>query len=306
MSSSFPSYISAKAEGTLDTRAGELRERLRSCTLCPRQCRVDRLSGALGYCRAPAELLVSSVFAHYGEEAPLVGASGSGTIFLTHCNLKCVFCQNYEISMGGDGAPYSPRGLAAAMVELQRRGCHNINFVTPTHYVPQILESLSIAVDAGLSVPLVYNCGGYESLSAVRLLDGIVDIYMPDFKYADAETARRYSGVRDYPGAAKAALREMYRQVGDLALDGRGVAQRGLLVRHLVLPDDLAGTAEVVAFLATLSPRTYLNIMPQYRPCYLAREHPPLARRPSGDEMARAFRLARAAGLTRLDGVGGC
>jgi putative pyruvate formate lyase activating enzyme len=217
-----------------------------------------------------------------------------------------VFCQNFEISQRGDGEVVSPPRLAEMMLELQERGCHNINFVTPTHQLFQILQSLPVAIEGGLRLPLVYNCGGYESLPALRLLDGIVDIYMPDFKYADAETALRYSGVEDYPDVAEAALREMHRQVGDLALDERGVARRGLLVRHLVLPNDLAGTAEVVEFLAQLSPRTYLNIMGQYRPCYRAREHPPLARRPSADEMARAFRLARAAGLTRLDGVAGC
>jgi putative pyruvate formate lyase activating enzyme len=252
------------------------------------------------------EAVVSSYGPHFGEEAPLVGAGGSGTIFLTRCNLQCVFCQNFEISQRGAGEIVSPPRLAAMMLELQGRGCHNINLVTPTHQLFQFLQALPIAIERGLNLPLVYNCGGYESLSALRLLDGVVDIYMPDFKYADADTALRYSGVENYPDSAKAALREMHRQVGDLALDQRGVARRGLLVRHLVLPNDLAGTAEVAAFLAKLSPRTYLNVMGQYRPCYLAREHPPLARRPSGDEMERAFRLARDAGLTRLAGAPGC
>jgi len=303
---SWPAYRALHDTGELLRRVAAARALTAACRVCPRECGARRLEGSAGACGVGSEAVVSSYGPHFGEEAALVGTGGSGTIFLARCNLQCVFCQNFEISQRGEGEIVSPPRLAGMMLELQRRGCHNINLVTPTHQLFQILQALPMAIERGLNLPLVYNCGGYESLSALRLLDGIVDIYMPDFKYADAETARRYSGVRDYPGAAKAALREMYRQVGDLAPDGRGVAQRGLLVRHLVLPDDLAGTAEVVAFLATLSPRTYLNIMPQYRPCYLAREHPPLARRPSGDEMARAVRLARAAGLTRLDGVGGC
>jgi len=301
--SSLPSYISAKAEGTLDTRAGELRERLRSCTLCPRQCRVDRLSGALGYCRAPAELLVSSVFAHYGEEAPLVGASGSGTIFLTHCNLKCVFCQNYEISMGGDGAPYSPRGLAAAMVELQRRGCHNINFVTPTHYVPQILEGLSIAVDAGLSVPLVYNCGGYESLEVIRALDGIVDIYMPDIKFLTPEAAQHYCNAPDYPDVVKEVVKEMQRQVGDLVTDESGIARKGLIIRHLVMPALVENTREVLSFVRTeVSRDAFVNVMAQYHPCHRAFEYPEIARRPTMKEYGDALEYARMIGLTRAVG----
>jgi putative pyruvate formate lyase activating enzyme len=189
------------------------------------------------------------------------------------------------------------------MLELQRLGCHNINFVTPTHQIVPILHTLSRAIDGGLRLPLVYNCGGYESVETLRLLDGIVDIYMPDLKYADAETARRYSGVEGYPAVATAAVREMHRQVGDLTLNGGGVARRGLLVRHLVLPNELAGTAEVIRFLAELSPQTYLNVMDQYRPCYQAHEHPPLSRRPTRQELERALDLAKAAGLTRLDGA---
>jgi putative pyruvate formate lyase activating enzyme len=221
---------------------------------------------------------------------------------MAHCSLECVFCQNFDISHGGEGEIVSWERLARMMLELQRAGCHNINFVTPTHQVFPILNALSVAIEGGLRLPLVYNCGGYDSLETLRILDGIVDIYMPDFKYGDAAVGKRYSGVDDYPDVAKAALREMHRQVGDLTLEGRGVARRGLLVRHLVLPNDLAGTAEVVAFLSELSPDTYLNLMGQYRPCYRAHEHPALARRPNAAEMERAFRLARAAGLRRLDG----
>jgi putative pyruvate formate lyase activating enzyme len=303
---SWPSYHALYDAGEMPRRIEAARALTAVCRVCSRECGALRLDGSAGACGVGSDPVVSSYGPHFGEEAPLVGTGGSGTIFLTRCNLQCVFCQNFEISQRGDGEVVSPPRLAEMMLELQERGCHNINFVTPTHQLFQILQSLPVAIEGGLRLPLVYNCGGYESLPALRLLDGIVDIYMPDFKYADAETALRYSGVENYPDAAEAALREMHRQVGDLALDERGVARRGLLVRHLVLPNDLAGTAEVVEFLAQLSPRTYLNIMGQYRPCYRAREHPPLARRPSAHEMARAFRLARAAGLTRLDGVAGC
>jgi len=302
---SWPSYRALHESGELHRRIEVARALTAECRVCPRECCARRLQGATGTCGVGDEAVVSSYGPHFGEEAPLVGVGGSGTIFLARCNLQCVFCQNFEISQRGDGEVVPPARMAAMMLELQRLGCHNINFVTPTHQVFQILRALPIAIEGGLRLPLVYNCGGYESLQALRLLDGIVDIYMPDFKYADAETAKRYSGVEDYPGVAKAALREMHRQVGDLTLDGRGVARRGLLVRHLVLPNDLAGTGEAVTFLAQLSANTYLNIMGQYRPCYRALEHPPLARRPHAEEMERAFRLARAAGLTRLDGVAG-
>jgi putative pyruvate formate lyase activating enzyme len=256
----------------------------------------------MGVCGAGGEAVIASSGPHFGEEAPLVGMGGSGTIFLTHCNLQCVFCQNSDISQRGAGAVVSAAQLARVMLELQRLGCHNINFVTPTHQAFQILSALPLAIDGGLALPLVYNCGGYESLETLQLLDGIVDIYMPDFKYAEAETGRRYSGVNDYPARVRPAVREMHRQVGDLVLDGRGVAQQGLLVRHLVLPHDLAGTAQVVAFLAELSRNTYVNIMGQYRPSYRARAYPPLTRRLTVAEMEGALRLARAAGLHRLAG----
>lgn len=290
-------------------RAGELRRRILAlqaltaeCRLCPRACQARRFQGATGTCGAGSQALVSSYGPHFGEEGPLVGQGGSGTIFLARCNLQCVFCQNFEISQRGEGESVAPERLARIMLDLQGLGCHNINLVTPTHQIFHILQALPVAIEGGLTLPLVYNCGGYESLEALRLLDGIVDIYMPDVKYADAEVAQRFSGVPAYPEAAKAAVREMHRQVGDLALGARGVARRGLLVRHLVLPEDLAGTDDVVAFLADLSPRTYLNIMGQYRPCHRAREFPALARRPNAAEMARAFGAARAAGLHRLDG----
>ncbi len=300
---SWPAYLDVCRSGDLPRRIDAARTLLDGCRLCPRACGAERLRGGVGACGVGGEAVVSSYGAHFGEEAPLVGSGGSGTIFFTRCNLACVFCQNADISQRGEGQVVSAAGLARVMLDLQRQGCHNINLVTPTHQVFQILQALPLAVEGGLALPLVYNCGGYESLETLALLDGIVDVYMPDFKYGDAEVARRYSGVADYPAVAAAALREMRRQVGDLALDGRGVARRGLLVRHLVLPNDLAGTAEVVRILAQLSPDTYLNVMGQYRPRYLASEHPALARRPSAGEMARAIRLAWDAGLRRLDGV---
>jgi len=262
----------------------------------------QRLQGETGVCGVAENAMISSYGQHYGEERPLVGTGGSGTIFLAHCNLRCVFCQNYEISQEGEGQVVPVRRLAEMMLDLQRMGCHNINFVTPTHQVPQILRALPLAVEGGLQVPLVYNCGGYESLETLRILDGVFDIYMPDFKYGDSEAAKRYSNAENYPEVAKAAFQEMHRQVGDLTLDRRGIARRGLLVRHLVLPNNLAGTGEVVRFLAELSEDTYVNIMAQYRPCYRAHEYPPLARRPTRAEYEEALQQARAAGLHRLDG----
>jgi putative pyruvate formate lyase activating enzyme len=296
-----PAYLALHGTGELRARIAIARTLTAECRLCPRECGARRLQGEVGVCGVAGDAVVSSHGAHFGEEAPLVGRRGSGTIFLARCNLQCVFCQNFEISQGGEGRRMSPDQLARIMLDLQRLGCHNINLVTPTHQVFQILQALPIAIAGGLHLPLVYNCGGYESLEALRLLDGVVDLYLPDFKYADAAVARRYSGVSDYPAVAQAAIREMHRQVGDLAVDERGVARRGVLVRHLVLPGGLAGTEAVVRFLAGISPDTYLNIMGQYRPCYRAHADPLLARRPTADELERALRLARAAGLWRLD-----
>jgi len=277
-----------------------LEESFASCTLCPRQCRVNRLEGALGYCQAPAELVISSVLAHYGEESPLVGKGGSGTIFLTHCNLKCLFCQNYEISMKGEGLPYSHKKLAAAMIDLQRRGCHNINFVTPTHYVPGIFRGLSLAIDQGLTIPLVYNCSGYESLEVVKLLEGIVDIYMPDIKFLKRELSDRYCSAPDYPDVVREVLKEMQRQVGDLAVDERGIAQRGLLIRHLVMPSHGENTKDVLDFIRQeLSRDAFVNIMAQYHPCYQASRFEEISRRPSLKEYNEAVEYARQIGLRR-------
>jgi putative pyruvate formate lyase activating enzyme len=277
---------------------------LEECRLCPRRCGANRAEGDVGECGTGRLALVSSAGPHFGEEAPLVGSGGSGTIFFAHCNLRCCFCQNYSISQMGEGRAAGSEALAETMLSLERNGCHNINFVSPTHVVPQILEGLELAAAAGLSVPLVYNSGGYDSVEAIRLLEGLVDIYMPDMKYADADVGRRFSGVADYPDRNKEAVREMHRQVGDLALDGDGVAVGGLLVRHLVLPQGLAGTAEICRFLSReISSDTYINVMAQYHPCHKAFDVPELARPLSSEEFTEAVRMARDSGLHRLDRV---
>ena len=270
--------------------------------MCPRQCGVNRLAGEIGKCRTTTEAVVSSYGPHFGEEAPLVGKHGSGTIFFTNCNLQCRFCQNYTISQLGEGSPIDREGLARIMVSLQERGCHNINFVSPTHVVPFTLDALELAADMGLYLPLVYNSGGYDAVETLKLLDGIVDIYMPDMKYSDEKTAEQLSGIKNYPSINKAAIKEMHRQVGDLQIDKQGVAQRGLLVRHLVLPNRLAGTEEVVRFLAQeVSTNTYLNIMAQYHPCHKAFDIPQLARPINRQEFYEATNLAHQYGLDRLD-----
>ncbi len=248
--------------------------------------------------------MISSYGPHFGEEAPLVGKHGSGTIFFTYCNLQCVFCQNYAISQLGEGRAIDSEELAGMMLSLQAKGCHNINLVSPTHVVPYIADALELAVSKGLYLPLVYNSGGYDSVETLGLLDGIIDIYMPDMKYSDEKTAEQLSGIKDYPKVNKAAVKEMHRQVGDLQMDKQGVAHRGLLVRHLVLPERLAGTQEVVRFLAQeVSTNTYLNIMAQYRPSYKALDIPQLARPVLGQEFYEAIDLAQQQGLCRLDKV---
>lgn len=295
-----PPYINLHKKGGLKRRKEQLFGLLESCTLCPRKCRVNRLEGEEGYCGAGKDLVVSSVFPHFGEEPPLVGMNGSGTIFLTHCNLLCVFCQNYDISHQGQGQKISIRDLAEHMIYLQSRGCHNINFVTPTHYISQIIATLPEAIERGLKIPLVYNCGGYDSLEVLRLLDGIIDIYMPDAKYGDNDVSAKYSNAPDYFEILKESLKEMQRQTGDLIIDERGVAQRGLLVRHLIMPNGLAGTKRILEFIAKeISKNTYVNIMNQYRPCYKAGEYQELARRIAPDEFFEAVDIAKKAGLYR-------
>ncbi len=286
------------ATAVLEKRAAEARRLLSACTLCPWECIIDRTQGEKGHCRAPAGAVVSGFNAHFGEEPTLVGYGGSGTIFFSHCNLDCVFCQNWEISHQGEGKEVSPLELARIMLALQQRGCHNINLVTPSPHVAPILQALLTARDQGLRVPLVYNCGGYESVATLRLLEGIVDIYMPDFKYGETADAERCSGPPDYPYRARHALREMQHQVGDLETDEQGIAQRGLLVRHLVLPGGLAGTKDVVLFLAEqISPHCAVNIMGQYYPAYRAGQYPPLDRHVNSKEVREARNIATAAGL---------
>jgi putative pyruvate formate lyase activating enzyme len=290
---------------TKDELADRIRraeEMLSPCRVCPRNCGPDRLRDEKGFCRTGRNAILSSFNPHFGEEDPLVGRGGSGTIFISRCNLRCVFCQNYEISHLGEGEEIPSERISSVMLYLKRLGCENINFVSPSHVVPQILSSLPRAIEGGLDLPLVYNTGGYDSLDTLRLLDGIFDIYMPDMKYASNETAQALSGVDDYVERNRQAVGEMHRQVGDLVMDDRGVATRGLLVRHLVLPEGLAGTREVTRFVAErISPDTYINIMDQYRPCYRAEEFPDLARRITGQEYLEAVDAARANGLHRFD-----
>jgi putative pyruvate formate lyase activating enzyme len=297
-----PAYLQLPP-GVLADKVREAEEILKKCTLCPRKCEIDRTAGEKGFCKTGDKLFISSYGAHFGEEKPMVGRFGSGTIFMGNCNLGCIFCQNYSISHLGEGVEMSFEKLSDIMLSLQEEGCHNINLVTPTHQMPMILRSLLIASGKGLELPIVYNCGGYESLHAIEILDGIVDIYMPDFKYIDPKMALKYSKAEDYPQAAMTAIREMHRQVGDLVTDKRGIAIRGLLVRHLVLPEGISGTAGVVKFIAEeISRNTYINIMDQYHPCYKAFDKPPLDRRITLGEYSEALELATAAGLRRIDG----
>ncbi len=297
------SYL-ARSRSELWERVRSAEALFRECSLCPRNCGVERTAGETGFCKTGDKPFVSSWGTHFGEERPLVGRLGSGTIFFSRCNLGCIFCQNWTISHRGEGEEISFERLAGIMLDLQKAGCHNINLVTPTHQMPMVLHSLAIAVERGLSIPIVYNCGGYESVKALNLLDGIIDIYMPDFKYSDPDMALKYSKAKDYPQTAKAALKEMHAQVGDLVMDERGIAVRGLLVRHLVLPGGIAGTGEVVRFIAEeISRETYINIMDQYYPCYKASDYPPINRRITGKEYAEAIKMAARAGLRRIAGV---
>ena len=298
-----PAYLDLQRSGELVARAEEALDHLAECDLCPRYCRVDRRDSVKGaLCHTGAQAVVHSYGPHHGEEEPLRGTRGSGTIFFAWCNLRCAYCQNWDISQKGIGREVSARELAEMMLELQAMGCHNVNLVSPSHVVAQVIAAVAIATDKGLRLPLVYNTGGYDSPEALRLLEGIVDIYMPDMKYADPENARRYSRARDYVEVNRAAVKEMHRQVGDLVLDQNGIARRGLLVRHLLLPGDLAGTAEVTGFLAReVSANTCVNLMDQYHPGYRADRYPPLDRSPSPEEYAQALDDARNVGLHRFD-----
>ena len=285
----------------LARRAAAARARLATCDLCPRYCRADRTSGVRGaVCRVGAKAVVASYGPHHGEEGVLRGVRGSGTIFFSGCNLRCRYCQNWDISQRVVGRALDAETLARLMLELQRLGCHNVNLVSPSHVVAQVLEAVALAARRGLRLPLVYNTGGYDAPEALALLDGVIDIYMPDIKYADEGVARRASRVRDYVAVNRAAIREMHRQVGDLEIGPDGLARRGLLVRHLVLPGGLADTEACMAFLAALSRETFVNLMAQYRPCYRADELPPLDRSLTRAEYEAAVAAARRAGLRRV------
>jgi len=297
-----PAYLKLLRDGELERRADEACAHLSSCDLCGWECRVDRRGDRLGPCRIGETASLSSFGPHHGEEDPLRGWLGSGTIFFARCNLRCQYCQNYDISQTDVGEDVSPGELAAVMLELQERGCHNINLVSPSHMVAQILAAVGIAAQIGLRLPLVYNTGGYDSLTALHLLEDVIDIYMPDMKYASAQIGRKYSKIQDYPQINQAAVREMHRQVGDLQINERGIATRGLLVRHLVLPNGLAGSEEILRFLADeISKDTYLNLMNQYRPAYHAPQFPEINRPITALEYQCALQIAQTAGLHRLD-----
>jgi putative pyruvate formate lyase activating enzyme len=297
-----PAYLSLLKSQELPERVTRAYKHLEKCDGCAWNCQVNRRLGVQGVCHTGEKARVASFGPHLGEEAPLSGWRGSGTIFFSRCNLRCQYCQNYNISQQDAGDLVEPEELAAMMLELQRIGCHNINLVSPSHVVPQILAAVLIAAQAGLELPLVYNSGGYDSLASLELLDGVIDIYMPDMKYASQQIARSYSRAPHYPEVNRAAVREMHRQVGDLQINSQGLATHGLLVRHLVLPHNLAGTEEIVRFLAQeISPNTYLNLMNQYRPEFNARKFPKLTRCITPDEYQAAVQAAKAVGLNRLD-----
>lgn len=297
-----PAYLDLLETGEFPQRVARAYGHLSACDMCGWNCKKNRLEGSLGVCRTGAQARVSNYGPHHGEEDPLSGWRGSGTIFFARCSLRCQFCQNHEISQTDDGDILEPEDLADLMLELQDRGCHNINLVSPTHVVPQILAAVMIAAQSGLHLPLVYNTGGYDSQDALSLLDGVVDIYMPDMKFSNAHVALHYSKIRRYPELNRAAVREMHRQVGDLQLDEHGLAQRGLLVRHLILPNGLAGSDEILHFLADeISTNTYLNLMDQYRPAYQAHYYPRIDRPIKREEYTAAVRMARELNLYRLD-----
>ncbi len=320
-----PSYLALAADGELARRAAQARKRIERCDLCPRACAINRLAGERGFCRAPARAVVASHNRHDGEEPPISGTRGSGTIFFTYCTMRCVYCQNFPISQGGVGREVGAEGLAEMMLDLQARGCHNVNFVTPTHFVHEILTALAIAVEKGFRLPLVYNTSGYESLETLRLLDGVMDIYLPDIRYADERLAERYSSGRGFVAANRAALREMWRQVGPLRVDlvestpsalphlsdssdsttppaspvGAEIARSGLIVRHLVMPRGITGTRDCLEFLAReISPSVHLSLMSQYFPANRAAEFPEINRPITRREYAPLVRLAEQIGFS--------
>jgi putative pyruvate formate lyase activating enzyme len=299
-----PAYLGLYRTGELHERARQAIESLASCYVCPRNCGVDRLANKTAACKTGRYARVGSYFPHFGEEDCLRGWNGSGTIFFSWCNLRCQFCQNFNISHVGHGEEAGPKRLAAIMLELQEIGCHNINFVTPEHVVPQILEALPLAIERGLRLPIVYNTSSYDSMESLRLMDGVVDIYMPDFKVWDSRIALKYLLAKDYPEAARRVIKEMHRQVGELKVDEHGLAKRGVLVRHLVMPGGIGGTREIMEFLAReVSPHTYINIMAQYYPAgkVSKEKFPEINRDITRQEYVDALAAAQEAGLYRFD-----
>ena len=295
-----PSYLRLQKSGELDERIELLFKILESCELCPRRCGVNRLRGERGVCRSGKELMVSSYGPHFGEEPPLVGVSGSGTIFLTNCNLLCTYCQNFDISHLGHGSEVSSGTAARMMIELQDMDCHNINFVTPTHFAPQLVKATKLAIEQGLKLPIVWNCSGYENVEIIKLLNGVIDIYMPDIKYGENEPAKKYSNAPDYFQRCTEAVKEMHHQVAELKLDKRKIAYRGIIIRHLVLPNDLAGSENVLKFIAEeLSTDSYVNVMSQYRPVGGAYQHRELNRYPTLKEFKNVIDVAKRLGLIR-------
>lgn len=294
----YPRYLDAFKSGALRRRADEARALLEKCVLCPKKCGTNRLRGEHGFCRTGANAYVCSFFAHHGEEPPISGQNGSGTIFFSRCNLRCLYCQNHRFSQLNEGREVSAAELAGYMLKLQSLGCHNINFVTPTHVMPQILEALLLAAKEGLHLPLVYNSSGYDSTEALALLDGLIDIYLPDMRYADDAVAEKYSSAPGYTGRNRSAVKEMHRQVGEASFDEKSNIAKGLIVRHLVLPEDLGGTEDIFAFIAhSISRNTYVSLMSQYFPCFEAPRHPPLDRRLTLEEYERAVELLHSHGL---------
>lgn len=293
-----PGYLKSYQEGSLQEKAEKLYQALSSCAICPRNCRINRLEDKPGFCKTGRLPRVCSYFSHHGEEPAISGENGSGTIFFAHCNLRCAYCQNYEFSQLGKGREVSEEELASYMLTLQKEGCHNINFVTPTHVIPQILKALILAVRGGLNIPLAYNSSGYDSLETLKLLEGIFDIYLPDARYAESEISLKYSFARDYPQVNQAALKEMHRQAGIAQLNSDEIIESGLIIRHLVLPNDLSGTGKIMRFIAEeLSRDTYISLMSQYFPCYKAEDYLEISRRITQEEYRKAMDIMYSWGL---------
>ncbi|OGX22565.1 MAG: radical SAM protein [Omnitrophica WOR_2 bacterium GWF2_43_52] len=294
----YPRYLSAYKDGSLKKKAEMLFSALSRCDICPRNCKVNRLENKQGFCKTGKKAKVYSYFCHHGEEPGISGTNGSGTIFFTNCNLRCVYCQNYEFSQLDKGKETGDEELASFMLELQQEGCHNVNFVTPTHNIPQILMAVVLAVEKGLKIPLVYNSSGYDSVETLRLLEGIFDIYMPDARYFDSQTASRFSQAKDYPAINQAAIKEMRHQVGVVKFSPDEIIEKGLLIRHLVLPNKLSGTEEIMAFIAReLGTDTHISLMSQYFPCHKAKDYPELTRRLTLEEYQEAMNIMHSYGL---------